>query len=78
MIASRPLTKAQANILAALRSLPARYRYSVGGTIKMQYLEVYDGRTLNSLCGRGLLTFNERGAVVPPTDPTSTHPGEAR
>jgi hypothetical protein len=60
------LTKAQANVLEALRSMPAKYRRNnkAGGTIEIQHLDCYDGRTIGSLVRRGLISFNEHGAVV--------------
>lgn len=46
-MAKRPLTTAQANILAALASRKRVFPYRV--------LECYDGRTVGSLIDRGLL-----------------------
>jgi hypothetical protein len=60
------LTKAQANVLETLRQLPSKYRRNqrAGGTIEMHHLEVYDGRTLSALTRKGLISYNEHGAVV--------------
>jgi hypothetical protein len=60
---NRPLTESQAAILKDLRTMPKRCRHhnEVNGYITWEYIEHFDGRSLNSLCNRGLVEVSEYG-----------------
>jgi hypothetical protein len=57
------LTKAQANVLETLRTMPKKYRHqqTAGGWILPKHTQVYDQRTFDSLLRRGLLEVSEFG-----------------
>lgn len=62
----KPLTPTQANLLAILRSLPARHRAGgrAGAPLRPEVLNSYDGRSLRGLFERGLLRYRGYGESV--------------
>ena len=61
---ARPLTPAMKNLLRIFRDVPKKKRIAGTETIPMSVLDSYDGRAIQGLVDRGLITFNDWGFKV--------------